>query len=238
MSNEGDALLAVLSSSDDSGDEYEANGAEAPVTIGGFVEDEEDDDDDEEQKDKTADAAPGHGPDMTALNGDAIALAPAVKPSPKAPSASLSTVSVPNNASVLDSVTSPAGPGTPQIRSTDTSVQGKPDSEPASATLASAASSLPKAPLPHDIVGIFEHRIKQDPQGDIDAWLGLVAHHRLKQRYDEARKVYTRFFQVFPTAVSKRPVSWLPRTAGADPLFLSRQTNGSRMLKWSKTSMI
>lgn len=71
-----------------------------------------------------------------------------------------------------------------------------------SASTTTPATSLPKARLPHDIVGQFEDRIKDDPKGDVDAWLGLVAHYRSKNKLDEARKLYSRFFEVFPTAVS------------------------------------
>jgi len=55
--------------------------------------------------------------------------------------------------------------------------------------------------LPHDKVGILEDRIKSDPKADTDAWLSLIAHYKEKEQYDNVRKVYQRFFDVFPTAV-------------------------------------
>lgn len=74
-----------------------------------------------------------------------------------------------------------------------------------------AESSAPvsKTRLPADRVGILEDRIAEDPRGDIDAWLSLIADHRNKGKLDETRKVYERFFQVFPSAVSS-PLRILP----------------------------
>jgi cleavage stimulation factor subunit 3 len=66
----------------------------------------------------------------------------------------------------------------------------------------SAALNLPKARLPHDTVGILEDRIKEDPRGDLDAWLSLISEHRKRNKLDDARAVYERFFKVFPSAVS------------------------------------
>jgi len=68
----------------------------------------------------------------------------------------------------------------------------------------SAESSfpLPKTRLPQDRVGILEDRIADDPRGDIDAWLSLISEHRNRNKLDDARAVYERFFKVFPSAVS------------------------------------
>lgn len=71
----------------------------------------------------------------------------------------------------------------------------------ASQTATSHAVALPKARLPHDRIGILEDRIKEDPRGDIDAWLSLIDEHRKRGKIDEARNVYERFFGVFPWAV-------------------------------------
>ena len=64
------------------------------------------------------------------------------------------------------------------------------------------AASLPKARLPHDTTGILEDRIKEDPRGDLDAWLALINEHRKRNKLDDARGVYDRFFKAFPQAVS------------------------------------
>lgn len=63
------------------------------------------------------------------------------------------------------------------------------------------ATSLPKARLPHDRIGILEDRIKEDPRGDMDAWLSLINEHRRRNKLDDARSTYDRFFKVFPSAV-------------------------------------
>jgi cleavage stimulation factor subunit 3 len=64
------------------------------------------------------------------------------------------------------------------------------------------STTLPKARLPHDTTGILEDRIKEDPRGDLDAWLALIKEHRNRNKLDDARAVYERFFKVFPQAVS------------------------------------
>ena len=70
---------------------------------------------------------------------------------------------------------------------------------------AQAAESVPQTPttqrLPHDKVGQLEDRIKEDPKADTDAWRSLIQHYREKGQLDNARKVYERFLEVFPTAV-------------------------------------
>lgn len=62
--------------------------------------------------------------------------------------------------------------------------------------------AAPKARLPHDRIGILEDRIKEDPRGDLDAWLSLVGEHRKRGKVNDARTVYERFLVVFPQAVS------------------------------------
>ena len=61
--------------------------------------------------------------------------------------------------------------------------------------------SLPKARLPHDKIGLLEDRIKEDPRGDIEAWLGLIEEHKKRNKFEDARACYERFFAVFPSAV-------------------------------------
>ena len=80
--------------------------------------------------------------------------------------------------------------------------------QPTNATTAPPAQpteSVPQTPttqrLPHDKVGQLEDRIKEDPKADTDAWRSLVQHYREKGQLDNARKVYERFLEVFPTSV-------------------------------------
>lgn len=67
--------------------------------------------------------------------------------------------------------------------------------------LPASATAAPKARLPHDRIGILEDRIQADPRGDLDAWLTLISEHRQRGKLNDARKVYERFFEVFPSAV-------------------------------------
>jgi cleavage stimulation factor subunit 3 len=66
----------------------------------------------------------------------------------------------------------------------------------------STTPTTSRARLPHDRVGILEDRIQLDPRGDTEAWLDLINEHRSRNRIENAREVYERFFKVFPTAVS------------------------------------
>ena len=68
-------------------------------------------------------------------------------------------------------------------------------------TLPATATTAPKARLPHDRIGILEDRIQVDPRGDLDAWLTLISEHRQRGKLNDARKVYERFFEFFPSAV-------------------------------------
>ena len=67
--------------------------------------------------------------------------------------------------------------------------------------IASSVSAVPKARLAHDILGLLEDRINEDPRGDIDAWLSLSDELRSRNKKDEARRVYDRFFKIFPLCV-------------------------------------
>lgn len=60
----------------------------------------------------------------------------------------------------------------------------------------------PRARLPHDTIGILEDRIKEDPRGDLQAWLHLINEHKKRGKTDDARNVYERFLAIFPSAVS------------------------------------
>ncbi len=62
-------------------------------------------------------------------------------------------------------------------------------------------SALPKARLAHDTIGILEDRIKEDPRGDMDAWLSLLGELQSRNKKDEVRRVYNDFFKEFPLAV-------------------------------------
>lgn len=65
---------------------------------------------------------------------------------------------------------------------------------------------LPNAPppaMPSVVpVMLFEARIQEDPRGDMDAWLSLVADYKRRSRIEDLRRLYNRFLEVFPQAVS------------------------------------
>jgi cleavage stimulation factor subunit 3 len=63
------------------------------------------------------------------------------------------------------------------------------------------APAVPKGRLAHDVVGILEDRIKDDPRGDVLAWLELIEELKRRNKQDEVRQLYDRFFEVFPLAV-------------------------------------
>jgi cleavage stimulation factor subunit 3 len=63
------------------------------------------------------------------------------------------------------------------------------------------ASAVPKGRLAHDVVGILEDRIKEDPRGDVLAWLELIDELKRRNKQDEVRRLYDRYFEVFPLAV-------------------------------------
>ncbi|EMC99961.1 hypothetical protein BAUCODRAFT_356979 [Baudoinia panamericana UAMH 10762] len=54
--------------------------------------------------------------------------------------------------------------------------------------------------LPHDKVGRLEDRIRDDPRADTEAWWELVQHYKDKDQLDNARNVYVRMLEVWPTS--------------------------------------
>ena len=63
------------------------------------------------------------------------------------------------------------------------------------------ATAVPRARLPNDTIGILEDRIKEDPRGDMEAWLNLLAEQKKRGKHDDARALYERFLTNFPSAV-------------------------------------
>lgn len=113
---------------------------------------------------------------------------------------------VSNNAPFPHSTSTPVRTGqdvyTPQVQQ---SGEHSDSSAPTPKPSTPAVISSPKGRLPHDRVGMLEDRIKDDPRGDVDAWLELIAEHRSRNRIDNARDVYERFFKVFPSCVCPCP---------------------------------
>jgi cleavage stimulation factor subunit 3 len=62
---------------------------------------------------------------------------------------------------------------------------------------------LDNSHLPADAIGMLEDRVNNDPRGDMDAWLALIAETRRRNVIQDTRAVYERFLQVFPQSVSR-----------------------------------
>lgn len=79
---------------------------------------------------------------------------------------------------------------------------------PVSTNVPSIVTATPMASL--DPVTLFEARIKEDPRGDMDAWVNLIAEHRRNNRLDDVRKIYNQFLENFPQSVSLRGLTGRP----------------------------
>jgi cleavage stimulation factor subunit 3 len=161
-----------------------------PKTIGGFLADDSDEDDPQ------------------------ISLSTGLQPPTEDPTRSVSRSPLHLSATPQDASTPQ---GVTMISTTDSKVASGQASEtnplidseynppaaqvPSASTTTGQAANIPRARLPHDRVGILEDRIKEDPRGDLDAWLSLISEHRKRNKLDDARAVYERFFKVFPSAV-------------------------------------
>lgn len=92
--------------------------------------------------------------------------------------------------------------------------------------------SVPKPRLPHDRMGILEDKVRDDPKGDIEAWLSLISEYRSRHKLEEARETYERFFKVFPQAVSILRLSQLWQLMSHRPKY------GLRMQRWKSRAII
>jgi cleavage stimulation factor subunit 3 len=200
---------AVVSSTDAPGASASAsqqNGGSTkqPRTRGGFVIDDEDEEEPGNQDNSTngtdglLNGAKVSSELLRSLSGTpSIALStpdanvpilmPETLPSQESTALTASASDLPSDARATSSTPVPRAPISQAIRTA-----GPPNS---------IASSLPKVRLPQDRVGILEDRVADDPRGDMDAWLELISEHRNRNRLDDAREVYDRFFKVFPSAV-------------------------------------
>ncbi|KAI5462320.1 hypothetical protein BGZ63DRAFT_354391 [Mariannaea sp. PMI_226] len=88
-----------------------------------------------------------------------------------------------------------------------------------------ASSNVTPAVTSLDPVALLEARVKQDPRGDMDAWLNLIADHRRSNRLDQARNAYNRFLEVFPQAADIW-VEWIELELGLDNFVDAEQLFG------------
>lgn len=69
--------------------------------------------------------------------------------------------------------------------------------------------NVPKSRLAHDVVGILQDRIKDDPRGDPSAYLELIDIYKSRNNQDEVRRLYDQYLATFPMAVSQLSFSLL-----------------------------
>ncbi|KAF2760874.1 hypothetical protein EJ05DRAFT_497446 [Pseudovirgaria hyperparasitica] len=187
-----------------------------PRTVGGFVVDDDDEDEDETPVslskgqsvgDKgmgNLEAAPEtalHSVPQTPINTLSQPDVPLQNAQDQDVSGALSigvTDTVPHSTSVPAETSAPA-----KVYSTAAPPDPSTTTTASADTAALIPSSFPKGRLPQDRIGILEDRIKEDPRGDIDAYLSLIAEYRKRNKLDDARAIYTRFFEKFPQAVEQ-----------------------------------
>jgi len=166
-----------------------------PKTVGGFIADDSDEEYDASTPTITTSLQ------LSAANTPNRALAPSPLQNSisqkdlQAPTENQDSSSVAALSNAL-SVNPSAGAVTPSVQETAKVLASKAQSTHVQGT------SVPKARLPHDKVGMLEDRIKEDPRGELDGWLSLIDEHRSRNRLDDARAVYERFLKLFPQAVS------------------------------------
>lgn len=199
-----------------------------PKTVGGFLADDSD-----EESDESTPVQISTGPQQAAPS----TVKRTISPSPLQVSVTPRDLQSP----IQNQDDSHSGALSSNTLSVNSSVAGVTPSlqAPTTQTLTSAApstsvqsTSAPKARLPHDRTGILEDRIKEDPRGDIDAWLSLISEHRKRNKLDDARAVYERFFKVFPQAVSAHFLLFHLSLTRSRPRF------GSNTLRWSSRMTI
>ena len=106
-----------------------------------------------------------------------------------------------------------AGTSNTGVKTAQTNITPAGSVPPAPAAVATIATATNKRKrLPQDKVGQLEDRIAADPRGDMDAWVSLIAEHKRKGKFDEARAVFERFFLVFPACV-RTGISFVPLSA-------------------------
>ncbi|POR31506.1 mRNA 3'-end-processing protein RNA14 [Tolypocladium paradoxum] len=90
-------------------------------------------------------------------------------------------------------------------------------------------SYMPPAMVNLDPVALLEARIKEDPRGDMDAWLNLLADHRRRGRLDDLRSVYNRLVEVFPQAADIW-VEWIEMELGMDNFMEAERLFGRSLM--------
>lgn len=116
----------------------------------------------------------------------------------------------------------PPAPANPQAHSSTAQ-----PTDPNGQTTSPAPTGMPGMAGLNPIT-VLEARINDDPRGDMDAWLNLIADHKRNNRLDDLRSTYTRFLEVFPQAVSA-----ITPTIFEAVLTISRPIYGQSGSRWS-----
>lgn len=199
-----------------------------PRIVGGFEIEDDDDDDEQEQENESSDEKdeldvydPAAGLDLD-LNTPPPNQVSVSAPAPSIPLDRTSLSPDQENGKTPAPVQangSPAGlsssalpPGADTLRATTATPTQPTQVAPAQATPPRSVDVnspltpvLPKTRLAHDVVGILQDRIKDDPRGDSDAYLELVQEYKSRNKQDDVRRVYDQYLTVFPLAVCVTP---------------------------------
>lgn len=209
------------------GDEQSRSSSRAssrkPKTVGGFLADDSDEETDDSSSVQISTGLQPTGPNT---------LNRTISPSPLQVSVTPSDLQSPlqnqddSQTGVLSPSTLSVNPGVAGVASASQvpSAQTLMSKDP---SISVQSASAPKGRLPHDRIGILDDRIKEDPRGDLEAWRSLISEHRKRNKFDDARAVYERFFKLFPQAVGACLLtSYLQLTC-------PRLKCGLSMLKWN-----
>ena len=188
-----------------------------PRTKGGFVVDDDDDenDDDEDAKDVL---------DVYDTPDEPKAESPAPTDIPQPPnSSSISHIPIHEATETAGQQTSVSGGNSGVVVPSPATAQGSSSVAPRGSTVtpiqtslplqtnfvpnsisvtATPVSAVPKTRLAHDTIGILEDRVKEDPRGNLAAWLELIHELKSRNKKEDVRNVYDRFLKKFPLAVS------------------------------------
>ncbi|TKA77653.1 hypothetical protein B0A55_04619 [Friedmanniomyces simplex] len=162
--------------------------AAKPKTVGGFIIEQSDDDEDEEEDISMSGALPPPsqlgGAEGVQSGLDAVAVHEAAG----------------EDVHIATAISPAAAVGTQGT----VSVSATPKPSVNGTTAPSDSNAVPFTPttqrLPHDKVGRLEDRIKEDPKADVEAWWELIQHYRDKDQRDNARRVFDRMLEFWPTS--------------------------------------
>lgn len=192
-----------------------------PRIVGGFeVDDDDDDEDDDVAEEEEENGSPDEKDELDVydpaigLDFDVSTPAPAVPldRTPQSPEQENGNTPVPVQASgsptdvsssavpIGNDAIAPRAATTTPAQSTTLDVSAQP-SPPRLNVNGSVNSAVSKSRLAHDIVGILEDRIKEDPRGDTAAYLELIEELKNRNKQDDVRRIYDQYLSVFPLAV-------------------------------------